>query len=549
MAQIKNGQFKNASVILTRLVNDLHLPVSTETLQRELQLHPDYPSLLAMSETLHHFGIANASAAMAPEELSEIPLPAIVHTTKSNGQFVIIYKIDAAKAQAEIFDSQVGRTRVALSDLIQQWDGVALLVFPEEFAGNEAQREQFSLQRLDTARKILLASLSLLALALFCLLYPQDRILPGALLIMNAGAATISIMLFIKQLTGMEFAFLNHLCGDDTANQCGKVIDNGPRIFRTVTLAELGALYFGSLTCFLLFAASSPGLSAQYAVLSSAGLLFSFYLVFHQAFVRRAFCRVCLVVLTLLWSSFALNYALGTVSLDHVTLHASAIAALLPLVAWLAFRPFVLESIRQFETQKTLARFQRNAALFQTALTAAPRLDDTGDLDEEIVLGNADATLVMTLVVKPLCGPCGETFREVSELLRIFSNDIKVRLRFAIENGDTDNPAYITSKLLMAEWLLNRDAMQQVLSHWFGQKKPDLAMFQRTAQQIDAAMDKRIRQILYQHHRWCKESQVSHTPWLFIGDRKMPDEWSETDLKYVLLRSSPRPEPVESGVY
>ncbi len=56
----------------------LGIRVSPRYLTQQLQTHPDYPSLLSITDTLEEMGIEHAAIQIEKEQLPEIPTPFFV---------------------------------------------------------------------------------------------------------------------------------------------------------------------------------------------------------------------------------------------------------------------------------------------------------------------------------------------------------------------------------------------------------------------------------------------------------------------------------------
>src|SRR5258706_1590323 len=59
------------------LIDLLHVKLTKTTLRKEIEGHPDYPSLLSISDILSKYCIDNLSIRLKPEKLGEVPVPFI----------------------------------------------------------------------------------------------------------------------------------------------------------------------------------------------------------------------------------------------------------------------------------------------------------------------------------------------------------------------------------------------------------------------------------------------------------------------------------------
>lgn len=60
---------------------------------RKLLHHPDYPSLLSLSDALNTWKVNNAAARIPKENIAQLPLPFIAHTY-AGGNFALVTAAD-----------------------------------------------------------------------------------------------------------------------------------------------------------------------------------------------------------------------------------------------------------------------------------------------------------------------------------------------------------------------------------------------------------------------------------------------------------------------
>lgn len=57
------------------LIKHLQVAVTNTSVREALQIHPDYPSLLSLSDTLDTWHIQNAALKLQPEQFKELEAP------------------------------------------------------------------------------------------------------------------------------------------------------------------------------------------------------------------------------------------------------------------------------------------------------------------------------------------------------------------------------------------------------------------------------------------------------------------------------------------
>ena len=83
----------NITTVMVKFAAQLNSPLIAQKVYDELLIHPDYPSLLSISDILTALNIENAAFRIDADELINVPCPFIAHTTLNDGDFILIHKI------------------------------------------------------------------------------------------------------------------------------------------------------------------------------------------------------------------------------------------------------------------------------------------------------------------------------------------------------------------------------------------------------------------------------------------------------------------------
>jgi ABC-type bacteriocin/lantibiotic exporter with double-glycine peptidase domain len=82
----------NTTLVLTRLIKALSIPVTRQSIGDELEKHPDKGSIKIFSDVLDHWRVPNAVYQPSISRLAEIPLPFIAHISKN--EYAVITELD-----------------------------------------------------------------------------------------------------------------------------------------------------------------------------------------------------------------------------------------------------------------------------------------------------------------------------------------------------------------------------------------------------------------------------------------------------------------------
>jgi ABC-type bacteriocin/lantibiotic exporter with double-glycine peptidase domain len=84
----------NPDAAVNNLLKKLSIKIDPAAISAELEIHPDYPSLLAISDVLTAFNIENSAFRVDHDNLFTVPCPFIAHTNLNQGDFVVVNKIE-----------------------------------------------------------------------------------------------------------------------------------------------------------------------------------------------------------------------------------------------------------------------------------------------------------------------------------------------------------------------------------------------------------------------------------------------------------------------
>jgi hypothetical protein len=84
----------NASSVTAGLLKKLQVPVTTTSIIDSLEQHPDYPSLLSISDSLKKWKVENIALQVENEKLEELPVPFIAHSKVNGGNLILVNAIN-----------------------------------------------------------------------------------------------------------------------------------------------------------------------------------------------------------------------------------------------------------------------------------------------------------------------------------------------------------------------------------------------------------------------------------------------------------------------
>ena len=500
---------------------------------RNLQQHPDYPSLLSINHTLNQLQIDNIALRATYEQLQhELPKPLLVHTQEDGGTYRVVDNLD--EEQVYFVDKKGKLQAQSKEAFLKSWNGVAMLV-DEQTKGVE---QDYALNRardfLDGA-KLPLAALGLLLLVVYVFFY-TNHLISGfdyLFLLTKALGVTMTIPLMIR-LIDKQNPFVNKLCQSSKAGgktDCSSILDSpAARVLGVLTWSEVGFLYFTTLFGYLLlFQAHSNVLVAVLAVLAAPYTVYSLY---YQWKVARQWCRLCLAIQAVLLLELALAIAyFSAATIDPVSLPSIMALVLISVIVVSAYgllKP-VLVGWKSYQQQfPRLNRIKYKQAVFQALLKEGSKLDISEVTP--IQLANPEGEHQITIISNPRCGPCVKMHQKLSGILKNKEN-VSVQEIF-LTSGNKDSIAYrIAASMLRLHQSAGSQCKEAIAAYYEEYSSDDEGWLQKYDQVKED--NAKAEQTLGQHIAWCRKKEISATPLVLYNGYKLPQEYTLEDLNYL----------------
>ena len=508
--------------VLSLWLQRLHIPVSPELIKRQLKNHPDYPSLLSITDTLDYLGIENAAVQIEKDLLHEVTTPFLAHLKTNGGEFVIAGNRDTLEKNFPGF--------------FNNWSGVVVMAEKNPAWKNKENDDFLKKDKLNAFKKNT-AIIVVLLMTVAASVFSPGWIISSLITVALAGLF-VSWLIVSKDL-GIENAIADKVCGEEAG--CDAVIKSGgAKLPLGLTWSDIGISWFGSLLILLMissFTESSRGITGLLFFLSAAAIPFTFFSVYYQWRVAKKWCRLCLLTVGLLYVQFALLLP-SLYSGVLPVIEAKDILTLLTIVlfvsiSWLTFKDsFTKKKMRENEALKGL-RFKMSEPVF-SAMLQKTRVVDVTAWQHDIQLGNRNASVQIMVVCSPYCAPCAKAHEVLHELLETHNQAFGLTIRFTlIADSKEDKRAEAIQYILqhIHEVCANKTQEEKsvysgmILQEWFKHMNYEI---------FTAAFPNRnkinVTSILLQHEKWSKSSDIRFTPTVFINGRELPTGYSVDDI-------------------
>lgn len=499
----------------------LKVPVSGAYIKKLLRSHPDYPSLLSISDVLQRLGVYHVAHRVNREELNDVPYPFLLPLDKGRGDTLLIRNEMDLKKYEPYMD---------------QWGGVVLQAKPTDKTKDKTNNELRSWEL--NIRKSLIVLIVCNGIFLSFSLFSSFSFLVLFLMIIAIAGGMIGYFLMAKEL-GITYKVIDDFCNTGKNTNCDKVLKSDVGLMG-IRFSDAVVVYFLFQIITLAFAQANPVLLQILKWLSICTwpvILFSLY---YQYFVAKTWCRLCLVVVgILILQSVGFMYSLYAGDILSVSFSTSLPSIIKSGLLFIVIGAFILMIKNALQRSNKLIlegtegnMVKHSGSVFTELLLQQKKLNIV-PFDKEVILGNPGAPVKITMVSNLYCNPCKERHEVVDELAAMYPDKVCVALRF-VESGKDVAENIHSLHSIVGYWLENiynkpgeSASMAGLLHDWFAIW--DLEKFTKKYPNPPTNKEE-VNKIVERQYKWVEEVAVTSTPTFFVNGYQLPKEYSINDM-------------------
>lgn len=487
----------------------------------QIQSHQDYPNLLSIADTLSFFNIENGAIRIEVSDIELLPdrFIALLNEENNNPQLYFIEK----KGNAYFCTKDKKPLVISKSELESRWKGIVLLT--EKSENEETLKPNKS--------KYSWFMLSLWLLLLLVTLFQFESAVYTKLFFLFPIVGVLFSIAALKDLFGTKSELLNSFCNMTASTSCATVVgSNKWKIFEIVNFSDLSIVFFASQFLSLLVFLLSGNATAYFAIqqillLSAVPVLF--LSIYYQKFVEKKWCPICLVIIAIILLElgylFVSQNVYSVVSLPSILLFGLVFVSV--MLAWSTLKKSLTNQKELKEFQLKGTRFMRNYVVFKNSLLASDKTNYQSLSSGNLVAGNENANLKITLVSNPFCGHCKEAHAIIEEILKKHKDSLCVDFRFnfntQINNGQSEK---VHQKLVRIYYDNGQEAFLKALHNWFENKDESQLVVTEKA----LISDFKISEILQEQYLMNQANDISFTPAIIIDQYQFPKMYDRKEL-------------------
>lgn len=544
LQQLFSVQNDNCSETLILFLKALKVKVSNTAIYKAVNYHPDFPSLLSVSDILSEYKISNISFQANPDQLDQLPVPFIAQVrSRVDGQelFMVVDKLE--HDYIHCYNPEKHKwENISREKFFSLWLSHIVLIADAEDAEDEKDFtvKKRNERRLTLARYttfLLLPALTIVLLTYMFWSEGRSAVFP-VLYVFATLAGGITGVLLIMYEQGQHNPVLQQICTAGKKINCGAVLQSAGSAIRGISWSVIGLTYFSGSLLFLLFTGiHNPATLAVLSLFSVLAAPYIFYSVYYQRFVARQWCVLCLVVQLCLATQFTIVAANGWLKTGNIV-SAFSFSTIVSLVLSFSI-PFIvltllLPALRAAKDSKhnlvQLQRLKHNPQIFESLLSRQkPVTENTEGIG--IVIGNSNARQKIIKVCNPYCGPCAKAHIPM-EMLVAESEDVQIQIIFTATNEEGDIKALPVKHLLAIAEKKDTELLKRALDDWYLSPERNYEVFAAKYPMNGELTNQDIKVDAMQN--WCSKMGISFTPTFFVNNYQLPPIYSVNDLKYFL---------------
>lgn len=488
--------------------------VSLHWLRLRLESHPDYPSLIAIQDTLEEIGIESYVCQGTKEELKQENKPFLAHLKVYGGKVEFCKNLEDAEKKIKEFG--------------KQWSGHAMFISTAVGYGNS---EHDMLYKKEKQNRLFVWLGILLSVTAFV-------VIPAI------AAAWQYLILSVCCLTGLYFSWLivqkelgihnsvsDKICSMAKHSHCEAVLQSkGSRLLKWLSWGDVGLVYFSSSLVFLTILKLTRLPIHSYFLISIAGLLFPVYSLYYQWKVVKQWCMLCNAVLAALIVNAGICLAgWNNFTWDITLVYSTGIFVFLLIFAfvlWQLLKSVYRKSLALLPAEIKETKLKRNPQLFNALLQNEEVKEENLPLPTEAIhFGSPAAPYRLVIACNPYCGPCAKAHQAIEELYVKYPDKLSVAVRFALTNIDDKDSKVVAAKQIIKA---ARQKPFESIRDWY--HLFDVEKFK----QLHQPNGEDVSNEIMNHINWAKAVKINSTPTFFINGRILPGVYNWLELSGAL---------------
>lgn len=520
------------------LCQALYIKLTKSLLCKELEAHPDFPSLGAVKDVFGKFNISSIALKLKDksniEEVEGCFLAQIIDKKNNSNLFTIIYGQEKGrlswynpiKKKKELIDRDI---------FLDLFTGYVFYAEPNKYSGDK-EYSYTRKQEIQSNMFTILLSVSIFSYILISLFFIQTNLLKvysvAFILFLLLGSAITSLMLLYEYDNNSPT--LRKICNSSRKVNCLAVLSSqGSRIWG-VPWTVIGFSYYLGLLFSLLINSFSTEIFVTVSCFNLFSLPYIIYSLYYQKFIVKQWCVLCLSVQFINLVLFILSVLAGSfsagLSFDLLSIFSIFGSFILSFgVAYLLWQ-YIQKTKDNKDLSNLFKKLKYNRDVFFSLLRKEKKMEGITN-EFGVILGNPNGSIHIVKVCNPYCYYCSLSHPILSQLVKS-NNEIKLQIIF-FEDPTSEEYKNTPIETFLSSYYEDKD-MELVLSDWYNNDNKNLEEFIRLhpIREANSSKNKSNASSMFD---FCVKNQISYTPTIFINGHELPEIYNFSDLLYFFI--------------
>ena len=529
MLNLFKSKRSNSIAVVYHLLKILKVNANYESIKTYLESHPEFPSILAISDYLASISIKNQSFVVEKTgfELSDIITPFIAHLSLDGGKFIVLNNVSAANVY--FIDEMSRKVTIPISDFLKIWTGVILLAEADQSSGEKGFKNN---RRIILFKKLRIPAFIISTFTVFILISnPSIFHWPFlSLLAIKFIGTLLTCLLIAYNFTG-EKSLLHRVCKIATKSNCLTILQSdAAKVTSWLSWSEIGLFYFISTFLILL---THPEIISLLNGLNVLALPFTMYSFSYQ-YKKKSWCPFCLFIQLLLIAEcliFNLFFPFNTtfyLTVQQIMVIISCIT--LPISTWYLSKPVLMRAHLLNWTQKELDRFKYDEDYFNLILHRQRSIPDQKDLMPVTLGTNKSIDVnIITVISSPYCKPCSYAHSIIKEWVN--QRDDLIIQHLFLSDGAGNNGITFARHMTALGLLGDEEMVLNALSDWYDY---GFRNYSSWALNYPVVVTEEIILACNNQKIWFDKIGIIYTPTIIVNGYQLPEQYQLNDLKYLI---------------
>ena len=486
----------------------------------QIKFHPDYPSFLAIVDTLSFLNIDNDAIRLPSSEIELLPERFMAFLKEENN----IPRLSFIEKKGKEYIQTQDKTTFIMSqqEIEARWESIVLLV------------EKSEVERTKSSNKL-------------SWIFALPFLITFTLVLSGLEGSLETKLFFLIPILGMLFSIaalkdlfdtqqnelLNSFCNMTSSTSCSTVVGSTKwKIFEIINFSDLSLVFFTSqFLGFLVFLFSGDVIG--YFIIQKILLLSSIPVlllsVYYQRFIENKWCPICLVIIAviLLELGYVIIFQHSYFAISSKIIVVFAFIFVSVVFTWLALKKLLIRQKDLKDGQLKAIRFERNYSVFKNSLLAKQKVQLPKSL---ILLGNKESTTIITIISNPFCGHCKGSHEIIEEILAKHHNNILIQVIIKTNlETESEEGKELCRNLMGIYKHHGEEAFLKALRSWFDNRSLN-EWFDLYRTNLTLEFD-----IMFDNQRkWCEENDYNFTPSIFVNGYEYPKVYDRSNLPFYI---------------